>query len=209
MIYCLVLKRQALSRNLDVLRRRMAMVLMVAGKSKLDELGLCVMVAFPWKCTKAFPAEGTGVQPNTRMIHYLQIGFWTQVNGMFSAQAKTGLMASFVYVSLESLHMSFLSLLIFLGAGLLEHLKKVHGRQIMRPALSTYFPDNLTRWEFVFLQVVRVLLPAWLFASPKSFCSWFFVCDLLSSTLSALLMYHFLLSGMGVGLITSIVPCAL
>ena len=79
---------------------------------------------------------------------------------MFSAQAKTGLMASFVYVSLESLHMSFLSLLIFLGAGLLEHLKKVHGRQIMRPALSTYFPDNLTRWEFVFLQVVRVLLPA-------------------------------------------------
>ena len=133
MIYCLVLKRQALSRNLDVLGRRTAMVLMVAEKSKLDELGLCVMVAFPWKCTKAFPAEGTGVQPNTWMIHYLQIGFWTQVNRMFSAQAKTGLMASFVCVSLESLHMSFLSLLILLGAGLLEHLRKCMGGKLWDP----------------------------------------------------------------------------
>ena len=47
MIHCLVLKRQALSTSLDVLRRRMAMVLTVAGKGKLDEPSLCVMVTFP------------------------------------------------------------------------------------------------------------------------------------------------------------------
>ena len=79
---------------------------------------------------------------------------------------------------------------MLLGVGFLEHPKKVHGRQIRRPALSTYFPDNLTRWEFVFLQVVRMLLPALLFASPKTFCSWFFVCDLFSSTHSTLVVYN-------------------
>ena len=188
----------------------MAMVLTVAGKGKLDEPSLCVMVTFPWKCTKASPTEGTGVQSNTRMIHYLQMGFWTQENRTFAPQARTGLMAySCVFLLSPSTWLFLVYLLMLLGVGFLEHPKKVLGRQIMRPALSTYFPDNLTRWEFVFLQVVRMLLPALLFASPKTFCSWFFVCDLFSSTHSTLVVYNFMLSGMGVGLITAIILCAL